>query len=127
MTQVENVALKVAQVYIERDKEQFKVITDQIDNLIAQPDWLLRSENYGRSDDNELRLTFSLGQIIRGMVTEGEKQWPSATVKNMVYDYYTDRGFDVFINSSDDLTLKIGPDIMNGDKTEEVISGEATA
>lgn len=102
-----NLASKITAVHVNRDNEIANYIIRTIDECLENAAWLLNSDNYSRSDENEIRYTFNLCDIMRSYIQVEEQQWPSCKVRNIIYDYYLSAGFNVGISSSDELTLKL--------------------
>lgn len=115
-----NLATKIAELHNDRDKLIADHLITQINEKLNDNEWLLHSDNYSRSDENEIRYRFELVAMMRDFVSKEERQWPSCQVRNAVFDRYTEEGFIVHIDTTDSLVLKV---LANNDKDTD---GEAT-
>lgn len=102
-----NVAEKIAKLHRDRDMQIVTHLVVQINEKMNDPEWLLNSSNYSRSDENEIRYKFDLVAMMRGFIRKEERQWPSCQARSMIFDRYTEEGFIVFIDGSENLTLKV--------------------
>lgn len=117
-----NLATKIADLHHDRDKLIIDHLIGQINEKLNDNEWLLNSDNYSRSDENEIRYRFELVAMMRGFISKEERQWPSCQVRNAVFDHYTEGGFIVHIDTTDSLVLKIMANETNSADGETSVS-----